>query len=499
MREAGSGSRALGVILVAVAGYYLLAILHRSTLPPSLEVDESELVYISQFLALGYGRQPPLYDWLQHGMISAFGLSIAVLSVLKNLLLFLTAFFYGLAAREVLRSGTLQAVAVVGILTFPSIFLMSQRDLSHTVAAILAAALFLHAFFLTLKRPSLGTYLYAGVAVAMGLLSKYNFTLLPLAAILAVLPEAEYRKRILDWRMAVAIAIAALLVLPHALWFLQNLDLATGGTMREMREIEAGSRFLRALIGLAALAFALLRGIAPLLLLFGLVFRHDLGAILRASSPWTRIVGRMLLILFAILAVIVVTLDATSIREKWLVLYLLPLPLYLALKAEAAGVSLDGRLKTFAVPVFAVSVATLAYLFLGPMIGPRIGAYTRFNAPIGPFYDAVVDERGAAPALVIGGDKQIAGSLRLNAPEAVVAMPHAPVELPPSAFEKRPALVVWRSPKGDMTPVPPVLVDLLTKSGLVAGGEDLRPSYRAVPYHYAADGDTFEFGYAWLD
>lgn len=499
MRQAVGGSRALGIVLAAVAGYYLLAVLLRIALPPSLEVDESELVYISQFLAFGYGRQPPLYDWLQHGMISAFGLSIAVLSVLKNLLLFLTALFYGLAAREVLRSGALQAIAVAGILTFPSIFLMSQRDLSHTVAAILAAGLFLHAFFLTLKRPSLATYLYAGVAVAMGLLSKYNFTLLPLAAILAVLPEADYRRRIFDWRMALAIVVAAVLVLPHAVWFLQNLDLATGGTVREMREAEAGSRVLRALIGVGALAFALLRGIVPLLLLFGLVFRSDLGPILRASSPWTRIVGRMLLILVAMLAVVVVALDATSIREKWLVLYLLPLPLYLALKAEAADISLDGRLKAFVIPIFAVSVATLGYLFLGPMIAPRIGQYTRFNTPIAPLYDAVVAKRGAAPALVIGGDKQIAGSIRLNAPQVPVMMPNAPVALPVEALQKRPALVVWRSPKGDMAPVPPALVELLTKSGLIASGEDLRPAYRAVPYHYAAGGDTFEFGYAWLD
>ncbi|MFC3165080.1 glycosyltransferase family 39 protein [Ciceribacter thiooxidans] len=499
MRQAAGGNSALGVILAAIAGYYLLAVLLRSSLPPSLEVDEAELVYTSQFLAFGYDRQPPLYDWLLHGMITTFGLSIAVLSVLKNLLLFLAAVFCGLAARHILRSGALQAFATVGILALPSIFLMSQRDLSHTVAAILAAALFLHAFFLTLKRPGLGTYLYAGLAVGMGLLSKYNFTLLPLAAVLAILPEAEYRKRVFDWRMALAIVVAAVLVLPHAIWFLQNLDLATGGTVREMREAEAGSRVLRALIGVGALAFALLRGIVPLLLLFGIVFRHDLRAILRASSPWTRIVGRMLMILFAILAVVVVMLDATSIREKWLVLYLLPLPLYLALKVEAASVSLDGRLKAFAVPVLVISVATLGYLFLGPFIGPQIGQYGRFNTPIAPLYDAIVTERGSAPALVIAGDKQIAGTIKLRAPEVPVTFSTAPVALPAEALRKRPALVVWRSPKADMAPVPTALVEILTKSGLIASGQDLHPAYRAVPYHYAAGGDTFEFGYVWID
>ncbi len=47
--------------------------------------------------------QPPLYNWLQTGVVSLFGLSLATISATKNLVLFLVYLSYYKLAREVLE------------------------------------------------------------------------------------------------------------------------------------------------------------------------------------------------------------------------------------------------------------------------------------------------------------------------------------------------------------------------------------------------------------
>lgn len=210
-----------GAVALAVAGYFLLCITLRLAVSNSLEIDEAEQAFLSQFLLLGYGPQPPFYNWLQYGLAQAIGTSLATMTILKNGLLFLCCLFYGLAARHVLEDRRLSATAMLGVLTLPPVFLLAQRDLSHTVAALFAVSLFLYGFLKTLTRPSLFSYLVTGMAVGIGLIAKYNFVLLPLAAILAVLPEAKLRARILDWRILAAVAVACMITLPHGFWVLQ--------------------------------------------------------------------------------------------------------------------------------------------------------------------------------------------------------------------------------------------------------------------------------------
>ncbi|MGO8176357.1 hypothetical protein ACC764_39245, partial [Rhizobium ruizarguesonis] len=58
--------------------------------------------------------------------------SMWVLSVPKNIILFVCYLFYGLAAREVLKSRSLAAFAMLSLITLPQVGLMAQRELTHT-------------------------------------------------------------------------------------------------------------------------------------------------------------------------------------------------------------------------------------------------------------------------------------------------------------------------------------------------------------------------------
>ncbi|MCA1441502.1 glycosyltransferase family 39 protein [Ensifer sp. IC4062] len=480
-------------VFVAVAAYFLLCITLRLAVSNSLEIDEAGVALQSQFLQLGYGRQPPFYNWLQYGLAQSIGTSLATLSVLKNSLLFFSCLFYGLAARLVLNDWRLSGIAMLGVLTLPPVFLLAQRDLSHTVAALFTVSLFVYGFLRTLTRPTLFSYLLTGIAVGIGMISKYNFVLIPISAVIAVLPERDLRTRIFDWRTLPAIAIAGLIVLPHSYWLLQNLDFASGGTLNVMREHETQGRLMQAARGTYSLGSAIIGGGLVPALVFGLVFRGKVRVIWQAESQWSRIVGRMIAICLLAVLLIVLGAGATHIREKWLVLYLMLVPLYLCLKIEAAKIDLTNAFRRFFLLVAILALAALAFVSARAVVRPWFGDYSRLNIPYSAFVEAVTQAEGGHPALVVTNDKQIAGNLRTQLSAALVTMPM--LNALPVDMTKRPLLVVWHDDTAQEAPIPDLLKDML---GSTIPEKAMTPRHLALPYIYGADSDRYAFSYIWI-
>ncbi|UIY30427.1 glycosyltransferase family 39 protein [Neorhizobium galegae] len=411
------------LILWLIAAYYVLAVILRVLRSEALESDEAEQLYQSQFLLMGYGRQPPFYNWLQYGVVQLIGPSVLAVALVKNLLLFLTCAVYGLAARVLLKDRRLVAIAMIGVIAMPAVSVMAQRDLTHAIATLFAVALFFYGFLKTLTRPTLWTYLLTGIAVGFGLIAKYNFVIVPVAAILAILPEPELRKRILDWRLIPALALTAVICLPHGLWMFGNLSEATAGTIKAMREDASGNPILDRLSGIGTLFVAILTGGLPVLAFFLIAFRQPLIDAWQATNQWTRVIGRTLAICLIAVGLIGLGFGATSISEKWLSPFLVLLPLYLCLKLDAAKAETSRSIPRLLFPVAVLALGFVVYIALGNVIGPMFGDYTKENLPSGPFVEQVVAERpGAKPAYVMTDDPYLAASSRLELPQARVLL-----------------------------------------------------------------------------
>ncbi|HEV7306162.1 glycosyltransferase family 39 protein [Ensifer sp.] len=489
-------NRRPNLVFALIAGYFLLCVVLRLSLSSSLEIDESEQAFVSQFLMLGYGSQPPFYNWLQYGLTSLFGPSVATMTVLKNGLLFLCCLFLGLAGREMLYDRRLSAIAALGILALPPIFLLAQRDLSHTVAALFAVSLFLYGFLRVMTRQSLFAYALTGVAVGIGVISKYNFAIVPAAAILAILPEAKLRARLFDWRILVAVVVCTLIALPHGYWILQNLGAASSNTFKEMGAAQEASAFSKALKGIVALVAATLRGAALPLALFALVFRKDLASIWRAESTWTRVLGRMILICLGVVLVIMLAIGATHMREKWLVLFLVLLPLYLALKVEAAGVETTLSVRPFLFLVAFIVVTTLVVVSARAVVRPWFGKFSRLSIPYSTLVDTVVSNEGREPALVFAPSKLVAGNVRTRLHGAKVFVPGNASSPQPDDLTG-PLLVVWSDGGKLDAPPPERLVAALKSLGVPE--TEMIAKQLALPYLHGTRQDRYGFGYFWID
>ncbi len=483
-------------ILWLIAAYYLVAILVRVLRAEGLQNDEAEQLFQSQYLLWGYGRQPPFYNWLQYGVIQLTGPSILAVSLVKNGMLFLCCLFYWLAARQISAFRQVPAAAVLGVLALPAVTILAQRDLSHAVATLFAVSLFLYAFLGTLKRPTFWSYALTGAAIGIGTISKYNFVVLPLAALIAILPEAELRRRLTDRRLIATIVVAGIVCLPHALWVAGNFQAATAGTVNALRDDATGNFLLDRLSGLLELVTSVIDGSFVLVLFLLIAMRREMIDSWKAGTVWTRVMGRTFVLSLFLIALVVLGLGATEMSQKWLSPFLLLLPLYFCLKLEAAGAfARRTGVATLALPVSLLAFGFLIYLTAGNVFAPLIGKYQKDSLPSVPFIRQVLAQAPAAdrPDFIIAGSMALAGSARIVTPETPVVLP---AFVQANALPEGPGrgLLIW--PGSDGSSLPISLQTYLTQEGIDPAG--VTQKTMDVPYPFSRGEKTESFNYAWI-
>lgn len=439
-----------GTILFLIGLYYVLAIALRVLRSPAVNTDEAEQAFLSQFLSVGYGAQPPLYNWVQYAISQVMGASVLSLSVTKNLLLFLFVVCYGLAARVALRDRSLASIAMLGPLTLSPVFLLAQNDLSHTVAALFCVSLFLWGLCLCLTAPSLGAYLLTGFAAGLGCIAKYNFAFVPAAALIAMAIDPAFRPRLLDRRILAALLAGVAIAIPHALWMPFHLDALTGNTLAEMREGTSKATLPIVFHGALSFTGASLQAIAPPLIFFALIFWGQWKAIAVASSPMSRLVGRTIALCFLIVFLVMLATKASHMREKWLVLYTALMPLWLALKVSAAGIDAGQRLGRATTLILTTVMLGLTIIQVRVPLAASKGRFGELHEPWADFAQRMREH--GTPATILCGDLQAAGNMKVQFPDAMVYdLGHRKMFAPPASLTSPIAVVAAGAMLDDAT------------------------------------------------
>jgi 4-amino-4-deoxy-L-arabinose transferase-like glycosyltransferase len=484
-------------VILLLAGYFCLEFVVRMLMPHSMRYDESQQAFFSQWLTLGYDSQPPLYNWLQTSVVSVVGLSLAAISIVKNLVLFLVYLSYYKLARLVLADKLFAVIATLSLLTIPQLFWEAQRDLTHTVAQMLTINLFLYGAIRTLKAPSWAGYLITGVALGLGMLSKYNFALLAAAAVVAVFLHPQGRARLFDKRFLVTVLIALLIFLPHGIWLIHNLGLASGRTLGIMEQDAPSSEWAKLVRGPIEFFKLTIVICLPTLIVYALVFGKSLFRNLRQSNEWTRFFGTIFIAIAVLILVLIFGIGMTAMRDRWLLPFLFLLPIYLCLKMEIAGLRGEDFARRFVYIPLALMLLIPTALLTRVTVPKLFGSYEAYNVPYADFVSQVVAAEGRRPGLVMTDDWLPAGNLRLQLPDVpVMSMFFANLTLPYQWTAERPVLLVWL-PKNSAKGMPPTLVDwVATALGPQYANAAIRQA--DVGYIHGKSGDTAHFAYAWI-
>ncbi len=444
-------------VLAWVAGYYLLHAIARIAVGGSLQLDEAETLLLTQEWRWGYGSQGPLYTWLQKLVFLPFGPGLTGIALLKNFLLFLTPAFLYHAGREVFRDDRLAALATLSLVFVLHFSWESQRDQSHLVlaTACAAASWWLHLKLLQNRAPR--WYAGFGLAVAAGLMAKYNFLVLPLGMVLASLFSREGRQVWLDRRALISLLVVIVLTLPHLAWMGEHQAILTSQShkLAAADDSSVGGVFdlvkaLAEFLLMPALYGALLWRLQPV----SKGGRAD--RILAAWITGTLVAG------IAVTTLIVVGFDISNLKSRWLqpLFIILPIPVLYVWQNR-----LDDR------RIRRLSIACLIAA-LGILIGMHgrnfTGSWTGQSSNINTAFDTLAEQiraQGFEDDLIVCDDLRIAGNLLRQFPGSVVVVPTLEGLV---QDWKQPILVVWNATKHEQP-----------REGFATFVSRLRPDWKA--------------------
>ena len=450
-----SAPRFLGVI----ATYFVFQVVLRLTLGDSLELDEAEQMILGQRLQAGYTGQPPLYTWLQIGFFAVFGHGVLALTLLKNLLLFLTFAGSFFAARQLGIRAALASASALSLLLLTDIGWESQRDLTHSVLVTSMAALTLWlGCTMASGEVQLKHYALFGVLIGLGALSKPNY-LFFLAALVLSLYSLD-RRLILRPAFLLSLLIATVLVSPYALWMSETTGVATS-SMGKLDttgpvSLENLARNLAAL-GTAVLQFGVL---------FVVLFVATVRVWPRGWSPRDA-AGKpapvlLLLRLFwfslAILLAYLLITGASTFKGRWLLPLLFYLPLLFFALAPTDAFS-ERVVRRYAKVLLAAAILVSVGLFARVYVGPFFDKYTKPHFPAAELA-RVLDERIEGRWPIVAENSLIAGNLKLHLPARFISFPPVDFPLP----RRGDVLLVWDA--GKDSEVPDKLVEYLESQSL---------------------------------
>lgn len=401
----------LGLIL----GYALFGALLRPLYGAGMSYDEAEAFYYARDLRLGYDAQPPLYFWLQWVLFGFVGETVFALGLLKAAgLALIGGALYGLL-REA-HPPRLAGLATLGLALLPDVLWRSQRALTHSVLTLGFTILATWLFWRALRSGRLRDWGWLGLALGLGMLSKWNYLLVPVALSLAALWLPETRRALRPAGLGLAGGIVIAMVAGPALWTLDNFERATNTFDKMGFDAAAGP---------PAFVMAPLAMLVTLGAVWGLliVVAGPMAWRLRdrpgpAPQPLDRFLCGLTLTGIALLFAVMLLTGATRMQNHWL----LPLA-YLA--APLVLLRLLPRLapagqRRFAGAMAAMWIGALALLFYEGRVDPgwRGLDYARVA-------DRISDLGGASP--VATNEIRLAGILPtlLNG-RAVLFLPDAP-------------------------------------------------------------------------
>lgn len=484
-------------VVLLLALYFIASFIVRLLVPNGLRVDESQQALFSQWLVAGYDTQPPLYNWFQAIVVSAFGLSVATIAAAKNLVLFLLFLSYYKLAKLVLDDRLFAAIATLSLFAIPQVFWQAQRDLTHTVAQMLMINLLLYSIIKTLKAPSLLSYVMIGVTLGLGMLTKYNFTLVVSGALIAVLLHPEGLKRLLDRRFLLSLAIAVFIFLPHGLWLLDNLGLAATRTLNTMAQEAPTGALAKLIKGPTEFFGQILVIMAPLVAVYAIIFGKKFLLNLRPTTVWAHFFDTIFLTIGLQVLLLVFAIGITSMRDRWVLPFLFLMPIAFCLKMQARGIRAEDFAKRFLVVPLAVMIVVPSLVFVRANVPTLFGRPEAYNAPYEEFVSRILAEEGKRPGLVLTDGWLASGNLHLQLPDVpTLCTFFGNLEVDYQWTAEKPILAVWLASE-EGTALQPEL-DAWVQTNLGPQYANVPVKHMSVGYVRGRPEDQRLFGYAWI-
>ncbi len=427
----------LGGVILAVLLYSAFHIAARLIASANLGEDDPLDVIFAQTLSLGYRPgQPPLYDWLLWGLGQLFGPGALRFQLLKYGVLTATCGFIFLAARRVMKGDSLWAFLSVEALAL--IYQISWRfheGFTHAVGAMCAVAALFWAVLRLADGRRLTDYAVFGLVAGFALLTVTMVWVYLGALIAAACLQPSLRRVVLNRRMAVAAAVAALIAGPHLVWLLSmpgGLDSITPAWVDHRR-----GHWYAMLLGVRRAFSEPIMYLSPLLMIYPLLFPRMIGNIRRTvritpnrttEPDYEQLILHLTLLNIAVLIAAGLALGINRYPVHALMPLFLITSIWLTAQARNAA---RGAREVRRFVIMAVSVAIFAYFarLANMYVLEPVCQICRWGIPYAELADGI-RKAGFTRGRIVVYDFELGGNLKLFFPEAQAELagqqPYAP-------------------------------------------------------------------------
>jgi hypothetical protein len=433
---------ALTRLVLPVAAVLAVHFALRMAYAGSVEPDDADLILYTQRLAWGYSDQGPLYSWLCEVAFRVFGIGEIALTAVRTAILFAGCVLLYHNARLLCRDKHLAILAAYSVLLIPNLSWHALVYLTHTNLLLVVCLATLFAFLRLARDGRTLDYLLFGAACGAGVVSKYNFVWFATALVAAGLTVAPIRRRLLDARLLLAGAVCGLVVLPHALWILENRETLRQVLRAKTLRAETANAGYLARVGRGtwdAVSAGVIMAV-PIAVLVAVFFPRGRPDLDPDRSAARRVLGRFFVLVVVLGLAQIYLLGVSRFHERWLQPFLVVFPLWLYAGIDPAAVR-PGRARAFAalLVLFAVAYTAARAVQVTVFVDQPRGLY-----PLQLSFDELARrieaEVGDRPT-ILTPEREVGGNLLLKLPDATVcctAEPLYPVE-PGSG----PVVVAW--------------------------------------------------------
>lgn len=409
-----------------------------------LSADEAEQVLFAQSFQWGYDvANPPLYTWILIALFKIFGKSAAVVLLFKFALLYAIYASLFQAARLILGEERRLDAALVGL--SPVLFFFVSWHSIFNYSHSLLNALFVIVTFIAFEKVAATRqarwYALFGLAIGIGLLSKYAFALFVLALVVATISTKSLRMTLISPKIVLTALIAMAVVAPHAVWMLESRDLVDHAIAYKL-QTQTDAAYLETVgKGLWNLVRATFAFMSPMWLIGLLVFPTALKS--NQDRPQAAmLLDRTFLAILALMIGMVIIGGISQFRPNYLfILVLFPLWLFARLPGEQTP---GKRRRIYATVV--VGAMCLSVLALGAkaISDPLRCKKCLYLTPYEDIAQALIEDG------FIGGSmfatwypSPLPGNLALHLPDARIVSHKFTHIKPPSRAQDGQCMAVW--------------------------------------------------------
>ncbi|MDD9877926.1 MAG: glycosyltransferase family 39 protein [Magnetovibrio sp.] len=414
----------------------------RVALFPGFGGDDGEQLVFSQYLDWGYQtRNPPLFTWVLVGVQKFLGPTVLSVVALRMAVLAATYLLIMRIGRMILPDARLAPLAAGALLTIFYVAWNTIHGFNHSVSVTFFYAAALWIVLRLDADPAWRDYALFGLIAGLGVITKYSFAVFLAALLAAALMDSGYRRRLLDPRTLLALAIAAAVIWPQFAWYLDHFQPGLVAGENELSWSENAKRAAKGLFRLAVAAFAFL---LPLAVIGLAIFWPSLRRPARHSPTrhrHLRLIERTAVLIFVAAAVGIVIIKGDRVRTHYM-FFLALFPLYFFLRY---GTRIDGR----QIRLFAATVTLSGITLVGALVGkfaiePLVCNHCEDQIPYGGFADQL---RGAGfeqgTVVAYFHRDPLPGNLRAQFPDSRIVSAKHPEVIAPVRHAPGQCLIIW--------------------------------------------------------